>query len=186
MPHKDQEYIVNALRTDNNEELGIFSMKLAEICNNSIVSKGGTIQDAMDIFPEAFISLKNRVNSDKKFDACIYAYFTVICKNKLFDKWKKAKTNRKAEELYIDIFNNSFEDIEIKELKYRIFKDCIKKLCKKHQQILEMRFKRMSSKEIAIKFETSHNCIDYTISAIKKKLSKLTLNHPLYFLIAKN
>jgi len=183
--HNDQEYILNALRTDNNEKLSAFAMKLAEICNKCIVSKGGTIQDAEDIFPKAFISLKNRVKSNENFEACLYAYFSTICKHELFNKWKKEKKDRKAEELYLKIFNNSLEDIDIKELKYRIFKESIKKLNEKHQDILKMRFNRMSSKEIAVKFGTTYGCIDYTFSVIKKKLSKLVIKHPLYFLITK-
>lgn len=182
----DQAYIINALRTDNNKKLRAFAMKLAEICNKSILSKGGTSQDAEDIYPKAFISLKNRVKSDANFDACLYAYFATICKHVLYDKWRKGKKEKKAEELYLKIFNNSLEDIELKELKYRIFKECIKKLNEKHQDILKMRFNGLSSKEIAAKIGTSYGCIDYTFSEIKKKLSRLVVKHPLYFLITKN
>ena len=113
-----------------------------------IVSKGGSKQDASDVFQEALIILnRNLEKSDFKLTASFYTYLYSVSRF----VWKDIQKKFSKQELYnlneseIEYFHSILE-----EKKYRLAEDAFLELGARCQQLLHLFYnKAMSFKDIA-------------------------------------
>jgi len=174
MPIKNQQYIIEAIKTGSYNKLDDFFEKLATQWKNCKFSNNKNIEDLEDIYQDAVVSLILRIRSKKSFDLCVYAYFMSICKNKLFDKIKKDK---KIALFSVDPLADSDIDTEKEEKNYEIYRACFKKLPIDCRRLINMRFNKMSSKQIALKLGITPNNVDQKLYSCREALRKCIEKH---------
>lgn len=116
-----------------------------------ILTKGGTKQDAQDIFQEALIVFYRKVTeTDFKLTSKIGTYLYSVCRF----LWKDELLKRKSStQISFDIKNNEAEELEqlySKEKQLVAIEKVLETISEKCQQIFQLfYFKKLSMKEIA-------------------------------------
>jgi len=156
---KSEEYIKGMLQHDSWVLSKIYE-DFASRIKNMILQKGGTADDAKDIFHDALIVIYQKAHSpDFELTATFYTYLYSICRF-MWDRKRKKKANNTVtipDDNGLIIDESILEDILLRE-KQKVFKDNLSKLGETCQKILRLFFIRKSMREIAetLQFENEH------------------------------
>jgi len=176
MPHQDQKYI-DALVNENREVINEIYEKCLPQCIQFVLNNGGTADSANDVFQEALLAVSLQAKSKTiELNVPIGAYLMQVYKNKWVDNLKK----RKLSLIDISEIEDNIEVQNEKELQYTIFNECYNQLKGGCKELLEMRIRNMTSKEIAKKLDVKPNTVNQKIYICREKLRKLVQNHPSY------
>lgn len=137
-----------------------------------IKNKGGTDQDAKDVFQEAIMALYKQVKTGKlKLRVHLKTYFIAICKN----QWLKSiRNNHRMDSMIPDFDPSDLDQNLIKELeraeKFRLIQAHLKEMSPSNRAILSMHLQKYSTKEIA-------KALNFSLAYVKKRkfLSKKAL-----------
>ena len=147
-----------------------------------VYQKGGSLEDAKDIFQDGLIIMLEKIDNEDLVLTCKFKTFLYcVCEN----LWKAILEKRKAANNYFtrrveDESEKDFTEFQDKKLYESIFYNVFDTLDQAGQNILKLYWKELSPKEIA---ET----LGYTYGYVRKKKcevqSELILkvkNHPDY------
>lgn len=145
-----------------------------------ILSKGGTKDDAQDIFQEALIILYNKVNQGdfkltSKIGTYLYSVSRFLWKDQLIKNNKTVDSDFSNDQL-IETNKEELEEIIKKEEKLQVIEQVLKEISQKCQEIFELfYFKKLSMKDIAIKMKYTSERVARTqkykcVEQAKKKI----------------
>lgn len=145
-----------------------------------ILSKGGTKDDAEDIFQEALIILYNKVNQGdfkltSKIGTYLYSVSRFLWKDQLIKNNKTVDSDFSNDQL-IETNKEELEEIIKKEEKLQVIEQVLKEISQKCQEIFELfYFKKLSMKDIAIKMKYTSERVARTqkykcVEQAKKKI----------------
>lgn len=145
-----------------------------------ILSKGGTKDDAQDIFQEALIFLYNKVNQGdfkltSKIGTYLYSVSRFLWKDQLIKNNKTVDSDFSNDQL-IETNKEELEEIIKKEEKLKVIEQVLKEISQKCQEIFELfYFKKLSMKDIAIKMKYTSERVARTqkykcVEQAKKKI----------------
>lgn len=145
-----------------------------------ILSKGGTKDDAQDIFQEALIILYNKVNQGdfkltSKIGTYLYSVSRFLWKDQLIKNNKTVDSDFSNDQL-IETNKEELEEIIKKEEKLKVIEQVLKEISQKCQDIFELfYFKKLSMKDIAIKMKYTSERVARTqkykcVEQAKKKI----------------
>ncbi len=137
-----------------------------------IKNKGGTEQDAKDVFQETIMALFKQAKAGKlELRVHLRTYFIAICKN----QWYKAiRNNHRTDSMIPDFDPSDLDQNLINELeraeKFRLIHSHLKKMSPSNRAILSMHLQKYSTKEIA-------KALNFSAAYVKKRkyLSKKIL-----------
>ena len=156
---KGEKYIEGLLRHDNRVLSEIYE-NYANRIQNLVTKKGGTVDDAKDIFHDALLVIYQKAQApDFVLTASFYTYLYSICAF-MWDRKRKKKVNNMVtipaeERLTID---DSVIAGILRREKQKIFAESLVKIGINCQRILRLFFARKSMTEIATEmgFENEH------------------------------
>lgn len=147
-----------------------------------VYQKGGSLEDARDIFQDGLIIMLEKIdNNDFELTCKFKTYLYCVCEN----LWKSVLVKRQAATNYLsrrleDDSDNDFTELQDNKLYENIFYDVFETLEPTFQKILKLHWQEKSHKEIA---ET----LGYTDGYVRKKkcegqadLIQKVKNHPEY------
>jgi len=173
--HEDQKYI-EALLNEDRVLINEIYQKFGNQCKRFVRKNGGTEDEANDIFQEALISIILRAKSaNLQLEVPFGAYLYIIYKRKWIDWLNKYN---KVRETIVDLAPMPDESKEIEELRWNILRYCFNKLSVEGKKLFNMRFKGMSSKEIAKILNIKPNHVDQKLYACREALKKCVQMHP--------
>lgn len=146
-----------------------------------ILAKGGTKDDAQDIFQEALIIFYKKVTeTDFKLTAKIGTYLYSVSRFLWKDQSAKHLNNKDSDlpEMLTSHEQEELEQMLVKESKLKSIEKVLETISKKCQEIFEMfYFKKLSMKEIAEKMKYTSEQIARTqkYKCIEQAKSKITL-----------
>jgi len=156
---EDNKYIKGLLAHDSKVLEAIYANFSGRI-QYHIQQKGGTRDDAKDIFHDALMVIYQKAQSpDFQLTSQFYTYLYSIC-HFMWDRKSKKKANNTVTISEDDRFilgENVISDIEQRE-KQRVFRENLAKLGDVCRQTLRLFFEKKSMTEIAIlmKFDNEH------------------------------
>lgn len=156
----DNKQYIQGLLTNDSKILQKIYADFAGRIQNLILKKGGTADDAKDVFHDALIVIYQKAKtSDFELTSSFYTYLYSIC-NFMWDRKRKKKANNTVtipEDNRLSLDEDIVADI-LKREKQRVFKESLEKLGATCQQILRLFFARKSMTEIAetLNFENEH------------------------------
>lgn len=180
--YSDEELLRGILRNNNIVIKHIYKTYFYKV-SLLVCSNKGEENDANDIFQEAIIVIyrklkSNSMNLDKKtFENYLYS----VCRYLWLKELEiKRGTIIKVQDVNLfteDIFDDDFEEIVLKNERYKLFQDHFQKLGKDCQKILKLFFEKVSLKEIADRMglisenyakKRKHQCKEYLVRSIKQ------------------
>jgi len=151
---KDKDYIKGLIRHDK-VILDLIYKNFAPKIHRFIVSKGGSVEDAKDVFQDALMVIYTKAKEpDFELSSQFYTYLYSVCRF-VYDRKRKKKSNNSVtiteQERFIDE-----QDIEreiIKRERYRVYQLNFKKLGALCQELLTLFYAKKTMGEIAHQLE---------------------------------
>ena len=144
-----------------------------------ILSKGGTKQDAKDVFQDALIIFYQKVkNSQFKLSASISTYLYSVCRFIWKDEMLKSN-KKKVADLNNDLSDDErseLDDLVEKESKYKLMEEALTQIGDKCLKLLQLfYYSNMSMKKIAsdLEFKTEHVAKNQKYKCLEKAKLKL-------------
>jgi len=179
--HSDQ-YIVDSIRRREDVAFKYLQVKFQDSIRLMVLEKGGTQDDAKDVFSEGLIALIRLVDREDfvltcKLGTLVYA----LC----LKSWKQHLEKQVAVRNYHvrkleDVPEWDFTEEVDQQLYQEIFWECFKQLEKVCQQILEGYLKEISPRDIAEKLGYSYGYIRKRKSMCHSFLMKMIEGHPTF------
>lgn len=147
----NDQKIVQQLRTGKREKAFVRLYKGFPAVKKLILSKGGTVEVAEDIFQEALIIFyRKAVQPEFKLTSNIGTYLYSVARYLWKDESKKKGLNYTSEEVENLEFENELEEITQKEKKFLVVEEVLNSIGEKCLKILQLfYYKGFSMKEIA-------------------------------------
>ena len=148
-----------------------------------VCSNKGDENDANDIFQEAIVVIYRKLKSnsrsfkDKSFESNLYAISRFLWLKELEIKRDTIIKVQDVTHYTENIFDDDFEEIVLKNERYKLYQDHFEKLGKDCQKILKLYFEKVSLKEIADRLglmseeyakKRKHQCKEYLVRSIKQ------------------
>ncbi len=182
MKEYSDQYIIDSIRRREDVAFKYLQVKFQDSIRLMVMEKGGTQEDAKDVFSEGLIALIRLVDRDDfeltcKLGTLVYA----LC----LKSWKQHLEKQTAVRNYHvrkleDIPEWDFTEEADQQLYQEIFWECFKQLEKVCQQILEGYLKEISPKDIAEKLGYSYGYIRKRKSMCHSFLMKMIEDHPTF------
>lgn len=150
----DKDYLAGLIRQDDKVLRTIYQNYAGRI-SHYILQKGGSVEDAKDVFQDALMIILKKVQSpDFELSSSFYTYLFSV--NKLIWYNKSRKKSRKTETIPDDNTLKDKEDIEqalLNRERDRIYRENFSKLGMLCQQLLRLFFAKKNMTEIAQQLE---------------------------------
>lgn len=156
--------IVECLRNRQSYVVRYLSDRYMPMIRLMVYQKGGSIEDAKDIFQDGLIIMLEKIDNNDFVLTCKFKTFLYcVCENlwvSVLDKRRVAKNylNRRLNE----DFDNDFTELQDNTLYKNIFYNVFKTLDPTCQNILKLYWQELSPKEIA-------DTLGYTYGYVRKK-----------------
>ena len=188
MENYNDQHIILGIRNRSDSVFKYLQVKFQDSIRLMVLEKGGSQEDAMDVFSEGLIALINLVDRDDfkltcKLGTLVYA----LCINKWKQQLEKqtAVRNYHLRKLDTSPERDFTEDVDY-QLYQEIFWENFKSLDKVCKDILEGYLKDLSPRDIAEKLGYSYGYVRKRKSLCHSYLMKLIQNHPDYIKIMKS
>lgn len=125
----NDEHIIELIKQRKEGKAMLKLYRYQSVVKKMISSKGGSKEDALDIFQEALIILCKRVwQGDFELSSKLDTYIYGICYNLWRDHLKTRKDNYHKEMTEEYIFDDNFDELIEKERKITAIEDALKKI----------------------------------------------------------
>lgn len=147
---KDKDYI-EGLLNKNSKTIELIYQTFASKIQRYVIGKGGSIEDAKDVFQDALMLIYKKSQSpDFKLTSQFYTYLFGICRH-LYDRKRKKKSNNNVtiidDNRFIDEYD--IENAILKQEKHTLYELNFQKLGIFCQQLLSLFYAKTSMQEIA-------------------------------------
>lgn len=174
MVEKDQnQYFLNCLIDGESEGILSIYRQIFPKVNQYILTNGGQLADARDIFQMALLQLSMRARSkDFVLNSTFEGYLFTICKN----LWRRENKINKIKVTTDDISSlatrrDDITDATIEQEKWELFQEKLQGISENCRNILTFYFRKMNYKDIAKALGYSNdNVVRQRIFKCKKKL----------------
>lgn len=181
----NDQHIIDSIRKREDVAFKYLQVKFQDIIRLMVVEKGGTQEDAKDVFSEGLIALIRLVDREDfvltcKLGTLVYA----LCKKSWEQHLEKqvAVRNYRVRKLEDSPEWDFTEEVD-QQLYQEIFWECFRQLEKVCQEILEGYLKEISPKDIAEKLGYSYGYIRKRKSMCHGFLLNMIEGHPTYIKI---
>jgi len=181
------QHIIDGIRNRDDATFKYLQVKFQESIRLMVIEKGGSQEDAKDVFSEGLIALIRLVDHEDfvlscKLGTLVYA----LC----LKKWKQHLEKQTAVRNYhvrkLDTTPDwDFTEEADQHLYHEIFWESFEKLDKVCQDILDAYLKETSPKDIAIELGYSYGYVRRRKSMCHSFLMKTIENHPTFIRIKK-
>jgi len=182
MNDRNEQHIIDSIRRREDVAFKYLQVRFQESIRLMVLEKGGTQEDAKDVFSEGLIALIRLVDREDfaltcKLGTLVYA----LC----LKSWKQHLEKQVAVRNYHarkpeDAPEWDFSEEADQQLYHEIFWECFKQLEKVCQQILEGYLKEISPRAIAEKLGYSYGYIRKRKSMCHSFLMKMIEGHPTF------
>jgi len=182
MNDRNEQHIIDSIRRREDVAFKYLQVRFQESIRLMVLEKGGTQEDAKDVFSEGLIALIRLVDREDfqlscKLGTLVYA----LC----LKSWKQHLEKQVAVRNYYarkpeDAPEWDFSEEADQQLYHEIFWECFKQLEKVCQQILEGYLKEISPRAIAEKLGYSYGYIRKRKSMCHSFLMKMIEDHPTF------
>lgn len=145
-----------------------------------VIKNNGTKEDAKDIFDQAIFQISARLERDQfQIKSSFEAFLFTACKNlwrrELNKRAHRQVTNSNVKELYYK--EKQMTQATLEQERWELFQEKVTELSENCSQVLQLFFKRFSSKDIMKNLGyQSENTVRQRIFKCKKQLMKLVQN----------
>lgn len=185
MEEYNDQHIIDSIRRREDVAFKYLQVKFQDVIRLMVVEKGGSQEDAKDVFSEGLIALIRLVDREDfvltcKLGTLVYA----LCKKSWEQHLEKqvAVRNYRVRKLEDSPEWDFTEEVD-QQLYQEIFWECFKQLEKVCQEILEGYLKEISPKDIAENLGYSYGYIRKRKSMCHGFLMNMIESHPTYIKI---
>lgn len=145
-----------------------------------VIKNNGTKEDAKDVFDQAIFQISARLERDQfQIKSSFEAFLFTACKNlwrrELNKRAHRQVTNSNVKELYYK--EKQMTQATLEQERWELFQEKVTELSENCSQVLQLFFKRFSSKDIMKNLGyQSENTVRQRIFKCKKQLMKLVQN----------
>jgi RNA polymerase sigma factor (sigma-70 family) len=182
MNDRNEQHIIDSIRRREDVAFKYLQVRFQESIRLMVLEKGGTQEDAKDVFSDGLIALIRLVDREDfqlscKLGTLVYS----LC----LKSWKQHLEKQVAVRNYHarkpeDAPEWDFSEEADQQLYHEIFWECFKQLEKVCQQILEGYLKEISPRAIAEKLGYSYGYIRKRKSMCHSFLMKMIEDHPTF------
>lgn len=153
MMHYMDESIVEGMRLRDNDVIQYVYKSHYPTIKYFVKLNNGDEEDVKDIFQEAIIIIYKKANNNElKLDCSFKTYLYSICRNlwlKELEKRRGRNLEVKDSEEFVNISDNSVEEMYEQNIRYKIFQQHASQLSEDCQKVLRLFLDKVPLKEIA-------------------------------------
>ena len=177
MKKRSNDYYLDGIRERNEEIVKDIYVTFFPKVNSFILKNNGQEHDSRDIFNKVIYQFTARLESDTiEIKSTFEAYLLVACKNlwrrELGKIEKRRVTNENVRELYYE--ERDMTQATLEQERWELFNEKLETISENCRIVLQMFFRKMSSKEIMEKMEySSETTVRQRIFKCKAMLAKM-------------
>ena len=179
--YTDKE-IVEGLRNRHGNVVRYLSAKYLPLVRLMVVKRGGTSEDAKDVFQEGLMVVIENIDSRQFALTCKFkTYLYCICEH----LWQRVARQKKSVSLYLDRLEDPVEDVDLSgklddEVCWEMFISAFDTLDSLGQTILKLYWLKLSPADIAEMLGYSYTYIKKKKCEAQAELTEKVKNHPEY------
>lgn len=185
MDKNQHDAIVKGILQGDPKTLQDFYNKHFNSVKHYIRIRGGTLEDAEDVFQDGVVFLYTKLKENTLvLTSSPGTYFIGVCKgiwsNRLRKKNLRKGTDIDGRDLLNIADDPGFTEAIEKQERFNLFQKNFQKLSVKCKEILQLVFQKNTAKDIAKQLNNSEGYIKKKSFECKKKLTELVREDPLY------